>query len=281
MYRIRVLSDYTINWKNSFNVIMLWEFASAVTPSIVGGSTVAFYILYKEGITAGKSTAMVLITALLDELFLIIFAPLLIFYVGSSSVFNLETELVIWGLKLSITTIFFTGYGFLVFLSMLLAIALFVRPQLIYKLILLCFKLPVLKRWNEKGSRFANDLLISSREFRNKSMSFWLKLIAATFSSWMARYTVLIFIILLFVPIYDYGLVIAKQLVMWIIMLIAPTPGSSGIAEYVFTVFLEGLIPISIISTLAVIWRLITFYPYLFLGAYVLPSWTKRKFGKT
>ena len=45
MYRIRVLTDYQINWRNSFDTIMLWEFASAITPSVVGGSGVAIYIL--------------------------------------------------------------------------------------------------------------------------------------------------------------------------------------------------------------------------------------------
>ena len=93
MYRIRILTDKAISWKNSFNVIMLWEFASAVTPSVVGGSSVAFYILYKEGIPAGKSTAMVMITALLDELFLIIFAPLFISSVGHFEVFELNSNL--------------------------------------------------------------------------------------------------------------------------------------------------------------------------------------------
>src|SRR5690554_8049099 len=43
MYRIRVLTDYQINWRNSFDTIMLWEFASAISPSIVGGSGVAIY----------------------------------------------------------------------------------------------------------------------------------------------------------------------------------------------------------------------------------------------
>ena len=44
MYRIRVITDKQISWRNSFDVIMLWEFASAITPSIVGGTGVALYI---------------------------------------------------------------------------------------------------------------------------------------------------------------------------------------------------------------------------------------------
>ncbi len=72
MYRIRLLTDKQLSWRNSFHVIMLWEFASSVTPpSIVGGSAVALFIVTKEGIKPGRATAIVMITALLDELFFI------------------------------------------------------------------------------------------------------------------------------------------------------------------------------------------------------------------
>src|SRR5664280_1843449 len=39
MIRIRVLSDKDLSWVKAFRVIMLWEFTSAITPSMVGGST--------------------------------------------------------------------------------------------------------------------------------------------------------------------------------------------------------------------------------------------------
>ena len=73
MYRIRLLTDKVINWRKSFDVIMLWEFTSAISPSIVGGTAVALFIINKEGVNTGKSTSIVLITALLDELFYVVF----------------------------------------------------------------------------------------------------------------------------------------------------------------------------------------------------------------
>lgn len=78
MYRIRVLTDQQLSWRKSFDVIMLWEFASAITPSVVGGSGVALFILNKEGINLGRSTAVVMVTAFLDELFYIIMVPLVL-----------------------------------------------------------------------------------------------------------------------------------------------------------------------------------------------------------
>ncbi|MGK0209658.1 MAG: Fe2+ transport system protein B, partial [Patescibacteria group bacterium] len=48
MYRIRVLTDKFFSWKEAFQVIMLWEFSSALTPSVVGGSGVAIFIINIE-----------------------------------------------------------------------------------------------------------------------------------------------------------------------------------------------------------------------------------------
>ena len=40
MIRLRVLSDKSLNWRKTFNIIMLWEFTSAVTPSAIGGTSI-------------------------------------------------------------------------------------------------------------------------------------------------------------------------------------------------------------------------------------------------
>ena len=54
MYRIIVLSKGVLSFKQSFQVISLWEFASAVTPSIIGGTAVAMFLLAKEKLSLGK-----------------------------------------------------------------------------------------------------------------------------------------------------------------------------------------------------------------------------------
>ncbi|MFN9976273.1 MAG: lysylphosphatidylglycerol synthase domain-containing protein, partial [Phycisphaerae bacterium] len=63
IYRIRILTDKQLSWRQSFEVIMLWEFASAMTPSVVGGSGIAMFILNREGINMGRSTAITFVTA--------------------------------------------------------------------------------------------------------------------------------------------------------------------------------------------------------------------------
>jgi hypothetical protein len=62
VYRIRELTDRQLTWTRSIYVIIIWEFASAVTPSVVGGTAVAMFILNKEGIKMGKAIAYVMVT---------------------------------------------------------------------------------------------------------------------------------------------------------------------------------------------------------------------------
>ena len=66
---------------------------------------------------------------------------------------------------------------------------------------------------------------------------------------------------------------------MWIMMLVSPTPGGSGFAEYVFKEFLGAYIPAGAIA-LALCWRLISYYPYLVVGAILLPRWVGGYFNK-
>ena len=68
---------------------MLWEFTSAITPSAVGGTSFAIIYVHKEGINVGKSSAIVLLTSFLDELYFIVMFPLLIWIVGHEALFNI------------------------------------------------------------------------------------------------------------------------------------------------------------------------------------------------
>ena len=57
-------------------------------------------------------------------------------------------------------------------------------------------------------------------------------------------------------------------------MLVSPTPGGVGFVEYFFNDFYASTLKdYTIIVTM--IWRLLTFYLYLFIGVIILPGWIK------
>lgn len=281
MIRLRILSNGELSWKKIFHIIMLWEFASAVSPSAIGGTGVATYFIYKEGVPFGRSTALVLATAFLDELYFIIIFPLIVFSVGIEQLFTAEGNF-----SNSYVYFAFLGYGLKVLFNVFVAYGLFVNPQTFKSIFISIFKIKFLRKWRHKGEKVGNDIIVASNELKNKPLTFWIKAYLASILSWSARYWVVNFLLIgLYaglnfsiygISIYEHFEIFARQLVMWVMMLVLPSPGASGFAEAVFSDYLSIFIPVGFVGLLALAWRLISYYPYLIIGVLLLPQWIRR-----
>lgn len=274
IFRIRHLTDQALSWRSGFNVIMLWEFASALTPSVVGGSGIAMFILNRENIPLGRSTATVMVTALLDELFYVVMVPIIFLFAERSALFPDSLNVEFMGLP--IRAIFWVGYGVMVVLSMIVSYAIFFRPRAFKYILLYIFRLGFLRKWRQQVLQVGDDIILAGSEFKSKDWRFWWKAGLTTMLSWTSRFLVLNCIIAAFFVVHDHILLYARQLVMWVILLIGVTPGSSGIAEIAFGGFFKDFITIAGVGgALAVIWRLFTYYIYMFIGSAVLPRWLR------
>jgi len=282
MIRIRVLSDWKLNWLQAFRVIMLWEFTSSVTPGAVGGTSVATVYVHKEGINVGRSSAIVMMTSVLDELYFVLMFPLLILFVSSGILFTIPDSPRGTHVLIAFALV---GYSIKLIWVLGLSYGLFLNPRGLSKLIYRIFHLPLLRRWKRAAGKAALDIIVSSKEMKSKKPKFWIQAFLSTFLSWTSRYWVVNFIILAFFGIHAFGvhehfLIFARQLVMWIILLVSPTPGGSGVAEYMFDSFLGEFIPVAGFAiALAFLWRLISYYPYLIIGALLVPKWVNDKFS--
>ncbi len=276
MIRIRVLSDRQLSWKQAFRVIMLWEFTSAVTPSSVGGTSVALMYVHKEGISVGRSSFIVMMTSLLDELYFVIMFPLLLLFVGAGRLFAIPDSP---GWTHGIMVIALVGYSVKLIWVLVLSYGLFLNPRGLSRLIYRLFHLPLLRRWKRGAGRAALDIMVSSGEMKSRKPRFWIDAFLSTFLSWTSRYWVVNFLFLAFFAVHDHFLIFARQLVMWIALLVSPTPGGSGVAEFMFDKFLGEFIPVAGFAiALAFLWRLISYYPYLAIGALLVPKWINDKF---
>jgi uncharacterized protein (TIRG00374 family) len=275
MWRIRLLTSEQLTWKKSFSVIMLWEFASALSPGVVGGAAVAMFILNKEKIALGRSTAIVFITTMMDNLFYVMMIPLTFLFITSDDLFPLS-----YSGSQGIQVVFWTGYSVIALAAILLFIALFIWPSFSKKLLSGLFSLPFLKRWKTKAIQTGDDIVVTSKEMKKETFAAWIKVFLVTCGSWVSRYLVINAILQAFLQLslYDHALILGKQFVLWLFMLVSPTPGASGVAEYAFG---ELLISFSgstiLLAGMAVIWRLISYFPYLFIGAWILPRFLRKK----
>ena len=275
--RIRILTRKQLNWSRSTLVILLWEFASALSPGVVGGAAVAMFILNKEKIPLGRSTAIVIITAFMDNLFYIIMIPFVLIFIDQTSLFPSHIEN-----SQSVQFIFWSGFSVIFVVCLFLFLTLFYLPKLASKFLTLLFSIRFLKKWKTKAVQTGEDLEIASRELKKENSLFWVKTFMATLGSWVCRYLVINFILNAFIQLsfLDNILLLGKQIVLWLFMLISPTPGASGVAEYAFGELLSTFSSSAIlIASLAILWRLISYFPYLFIGAIILPKWLRKSKG--
>jgi uncharacterized protein (TIRG00374 family) len=212
--------------------------------------------------------------------------PLIVLIVGKDVLFT--TSLAGTGFSFLNELVLFSilGYGVILLWVLLVGYGLFFNPFLISKLIIKFFSLPLIKRWKDSAIKAGNDIIESSHELKKKPLSFWAKALTATFLSWTARYWIVNAIIVAFFAVGDHFLIFARQLITWILMILSPSPGGSGFAELILGRFISDQIPAeaaiagSIALAIAIIWRLISYYPYLVVGALLVPGWIDKKFVK-
>lgn len=274
MLRIRLLTKNKLTWWAAFYVIMIWEFASALSPGVVGGAAVAMFILNRETIPFGRATAIVIITAFMDNLFYVVMIPFVFLFIHHSELFPVDQ-----GSSVALTWWFWVGFGIIFLICSLLYLTIFWYPKLATRFLLFIFRIPFLKRWKFIAKEWGKDIEKASKEFKQETRFFWGKVFLTTIASWISRYLVINAILNAFLDLgfMDNIKVLGQQLVLWLFMLVSPTPGGSGVAEFAFGELLASFSSSAILlAGLAILWRLISYFPYLFIGSILLPAWIRR-----
>ena len=262
VYRIRLLVNNEIPWFNCFVIIALWEFSSSVTPSVVGGGFIASFLFIHEGISFGRAIAYVMVTATFDNYFFLLVSP---FSFISSGINSKITE-----------SIFILSYIFIFFYSTIMTITLFYKPQFFGYLMNKITSIWFMKKYKEGAIRNGNEMIVASKVLKQQGLSFWIYILFITLITWISRYIILNFLIEGFIDcsIEQHFNILCKHLIMWVTMLISPTPGGSGFIEYFFNDFYKDILKDYTII-ISILWRIMTYYVYLILGIIILPNWFK------
>lgn len=272
IYRIRILTNASLSWSSCIHMIVLWEFSSAVTPTAVGGTFIATFLFLKEGISFSKALAYVLITSIFDNLFLILTAPFSSYFAANNLI--KATTLA----ENSIQIGFWISYTMITCYIIMISVTLFAKPRFFKWALIKITSIKPLRRWKVWAVKQGNEMMMASEALKGESASYWMKLGIVTLLVWTARYGILNALIAAYVPVtwLDHVIIFEKQIILWVTMLISPTPGSSGTAEFCFKKLYGDLLgQYTLITT--ILWRTITYYLYLFAGIIVLPRWLKKR----
>lgn len=274
MWRWRVLTDRDLSMASCFRVTMLCEFTSAITPTTAGGSALSMVFLSREGINLGRSTTITLTTLMLDELFAVVACPIIFLCVPVKEIFGFSQDVFNSG----VATAFWLVYAGICLVTLFLFLGALVMPHRIASFLNRVTRVKILRRWHDKAHEMGDNMVVAGKQLRHKPLRWWSEAFGATALSWICRYLVVNALFLAIASSAPQLIVFARQFVVWTLLTVSPTPGGSGISEWLFTNYYGDLIgDVSMALVIAVLWRIFTYYIYLIVGVCVLPRWLRRR----
>ena len=274
-WRFHTISSPDLSWKRALRVDLMCAFTSAITPSAVGGSALAVFYLNREGLAVGRATTLTLTTLFLDELFFVIFCPVIVALIPFEELFgNNPDNAFLKGMEI----VFWLVYAGIVIWTAILFTGIILRPRFVEKVFGRLFSMRWLRRWQPSVEKMTSNMVATSAWVKTCPRRWWLNVFGATVVSWFSRYLIVNALFWGFVPHSSPLLVFGRQFVVWVVLMVSPTPGGSGISEWMFTEYYGDLIgSAGIAVVLALIWRLITYYIYLVLVVVLVRGYLSKK----
>lgn len=275
--RLRYMTDKAFSLKKCIQLMFIWEFAAAISPSAIGGAATAIVFLSQEKLSMAKSMTVVLYSVVLESSYfllsvitgLLLFGPIMI-HPGVTDMFSSNG----YGITFLIVFTFMIAYGFFFFYG------LFINPTSIKSLLYFIAKARILRRWKDRIEKTGDDILTASKVLKTKTLTFHLRNLLLTGYAWFSKFLMVPLLIYAVIQQieptwWDTVLLTMRDQAMYMITAFTPTPGGSGFAEALFDNFFNDYIEITAATIIAILWRLITYYFYLFAGFIITPLWYK------
>lgn len=260
-YRLRYSSHGQLNYSSAVRGQVIWDFASSVTPSIIGGAPVAALLMARDDTRpVGEVTAIMLFAMLMDQIWFAVAVFLLVLASVFVDVFPNSLGPVGEG--------FMTAY----FIGMMIwaggfAYSTLVRPELLQALVRWIFKIRWLERFRHRVDSELANWTEQARILRAQPVRFYLIGLIFAAVAWIFRYLVLYLIVLSVWEVPNAIQFIMRTMAMLHLALILPTPGGSGGIEGMYALFFtEPLIPKAFLAPTLLVWRFLAYYVTVAVG---------------
>ncbi len=280
--RLRTLTGGYFSWRKCIQLIVLWEFSAAVTPTSKGGPLVMMFVLTKENLSAGRTAAAVIYAMVCDSGFFVLTLPLWLALYGPPMLYP--------GMRtfndLSLANVaFFATYTIMLVYWLVLIFFLFVKPHYTEGALDWVARRRFLKKMAPKIRRVGEEFARAADEMKGQSWRYHLRVIIGTIGAWTCKFVMINCLIIAIVPSTPVdgatqAFIYARLVAMFIVMAFSPTPGGAGLAEMALVDFTSDYVPRGIGLVVALLWRGMAYYGYLLLGAIVVPGWIAQHVGK-
>jgi uncharacterized protein (TIRG00374 family) len=268
-WRLSFISRHRLSFRQGLRAQLAWDFASNVTPSVVGGAPVAAYYIARESevddngktpISMGEVTAMMTFTMLLDQVWFALTVPLVLVSAIFLEVIPSEAG------RFGLWTI--TAY-FIVFMCYtgIFAYGTLFRPAILGRIADAVCRLPLLRRYRERVAREMETFEERASVLRHQPGDFFLRGLLLSSFTWISRYVLVVLIFWSFVPDIDKWLLFLRSVAMTMSSLIMPTPGGAGGIEGLYALFYGSMLPdTALLAPSLLVWRFLGYYIFLILG---------------
>ncbi len=253
--------------KETFKLQLMTFFFNSVTPFASGGQPFQIYVLKKDKLSLTQATNVVVQETLVHQ---VAFSIVMTLTIALNCIFNIYT--------FDYTLGFFVAIGFLInaVAIVLLAVLAYSKKtatkcislaiNLLAKIKMVKHKEEKLEKWNGRIERFnqASKTLLASKK----------KLAYMIFMNSLAIICLYITPLIILFSLGDYtSLTIMSSVVLVsfvsIVSSFVPLPGGSLGQEYLFTVFYAGYVQNAMLSSLMILWRVLTYYVPMIIGAII------------
>ena len=280
-FRLWTLSHHQFTFRKCMELIVLWEFSSALTPTAKGGPLVMLFVLTKEKLSAGRTAAAVFYTMICDTGFFVFLLPVLLLIYGPSMLVPGMEHFDDIGLA---SGAFFFTYAVMAGYWILLSLFVFVKPGLGKSVLHWFARRPFLKKQSGKLDLLGDEFILAADEMKAQKWHFHARVLLGTLGSWTGKFLMINCIIIAVVPETPVdgatqAFIYARLVAMFTIMAFSPTPGGAGLAEIALSGFISDYVPTGIGIVVALIWRGMAYYGYLLAGAIIVPAWIHARYG--
>lgn len=278
-YALRLKTLTRFSWRKCAELIVLWEFSAALTPTSKGGPFVMLFVLTREKLSAGRTAAAVFYTMICDSGFFVLTLPILLLIYGPPMLYPGMKTYSDVGLA---SGTFFVTYGLMVTYWIFLVFLLLFRPRYAKIALEWLAKRSFLKKYAPKLNLLGDEFTLAAEELHRQNWRYHLGVIVGTIGAWTSKFIMINCLIIAIVPStpVDGGtqaFIYARMVAMFIIMAFSPTPGGAGLAEMALVGFISDYVPSGIALVVALLWRGMAYYGYLLMGAIVVPAWVAAK----
>lgn len=271
-WRLSFVSQGQLHWMGGTRGQLAWEFFSSVTPSAIGGGPVAsFYVARDCNITVGEATALMMFSVLLDQLWFLVAIPVVL----AASVYVDVIPAAVGSIGLWTAMLAFVGV--LVWAG-LFAFTMLFRPQLLERLANWCLRWKYLRRFRGWVLPEMRAFTEQARNLGAQPLPFYIKGFGLTALTWLGRYVLVYVIIRSVHSSIDPVLSVVRTAAMTLLGLVMPTPGGSGGLEGLYALFLGPLMPEALVAPTLLTWRVLGYYLFIALGAYLFAHQIQRSY---